>query len=200
MTRNMTRSLKFSDYFLDAPTTLDQMVQKLANLNYRFPASSVVNLFYLKLLQEYNTKQFDKVKSKILLTLPNRALVLQCSVELPRLQHEMVKNNIVTTPQINTNQETDKKDEISLLIDKFTINPPKMIFDPARHDPNVNYAINSKKEDFELISETLAMVYAQQGYVGKAEKMYKKLALLFPEKNSYFADQIKMLKSKDINP
>lgn len=200
----MTRLLKFSDYFSDSPTTLDQMVQKLANLNYRFPASSVVNLFYLKLLQEYNTKQFDQLKSKTLLTLPNRALVVHCSVELPRLQHEMLKNSIVTAPQPQTDPkattEIDPKDEIGSLIDRFTVNPPKMIFDPNRHDPNVNYATNSKKEDFELISETLAMVYAEQGYVGKAEKMFKKLALFFPEKSSYFADQIKMLKSKDINP
>lgn len=194
------KQLNLSDYFSDFPVELDQIAQKLANFNFRFPASSVVNLFYLKLLQEYNAKEFDKVKSKMLLTLPNRALVSQCSVELPRLQHEMLKNTPILNPLIDPNQPEVQKDEIALLIDKFTINPPKMIFDPSRHDPTVNYEKNIKVEDFELVSETLAMVYAEQGYVGKAEKMFKKLGLLFPEKNSYFADQIKMLKSKDINP
>jgi hypothetical protein len=196
----MIRPLNFSDYFSDSAIPVDQIVQKLSDLNYRFPASSVVNLFYLKLLQEYDSKLYDHIKSKILLTLPNRALVLQCSVVLPRLQHEMLKNNSNSQPQINTDFEEIPNDDISLLIDKFTINPPKMIFDPARHDPNINYALTPNKDDFELISETLAMVYANQGYVGKAEKMFKKLGLLFPEKSSYFADQIKMLKSKDINP
>ncbi|PKP20949.1 MAG: hypothetical protein CVU04_02825 [Bacteroidetes bacterium HGW-Bacteroidetes-20] len=196
----MIRPLKFSDYFSDQACTVDQIVHKLSDLYFRFPASSVVNLFYLKLLQDHDPKLFEQVKSKILLTLPNRALVLNCSVVLPKLQHEMLKNSVQTNTQIPEVSDPIQADEISQLIDKFTINPPKMIFDPARHDPNANYAVNSNKEDFELISETLAMVYADQGYVGKAEKMFKKLGLLFPEKSSYFADQIKMLKSKDINP
>lgn len=194
------KQLNISDYFSDFPVELDQIAQKLANLNFRFPASSVVNLFYLKVLQDYDPKEFDKVKSKMLLTLPNRTLVSQCAVELPRLQHEMLKNNPTFIPLSDPNQTELQKDEIALLIDKFTVNPPKMIFDPSRHDPSANYEKNTKIEDFELVSETLAMVYAEQGYVGKAEKMFKKLGLLFPEKNSYFADQIKTLKSKDINP
>jgi hypothetical protein len=192
--------LNLSDYFSDFPVELDQIAQKLENFNFRFPASSVVNLFYLKLLQDHNPKEFDKVKSKMLLTLPNRALVSHCAIELPRLQHEMLKNTPLSISQNEPNKTEVIKDEISMLIDKFSTNPPKMIFDPTRHDPSANYEKNTKIEDFELVSETLAMVYAEQGYIGKAEKMYKKLGLLFPEKNSYFANQIKMLKSKDINP
>jgi hypothetical protein len=74
-----------------------------------------------------------------------------------------------------------------------------MGFNPDVHDANVNFGKASLLEDSELISETLANIYAEQGYTGKAEKMFKKLALLFPEKSVYFADQIKKLKNIENN-
>lgn len=195
----MMKQLEFLDYFSDYPHDMEGMMKKLADLFHRFPASSVVNLFYLKMLQEYDNKEFEKIKSKILLTMPNRSLILNSSVLLPRLQSE--SKRIKQPIQQNESPEVidNHPDEISQLIDKFTQNPPKMIFDPSRHDPNVNYEKETNLDDFELVSETLANVYAAQGYTQKAEKIYKKLALLFPEKNSYFADQIKKIKIKDFN-
>lgn len=50
-----------------------------------------------------------------------------------------------------------------------------------------------KEEDFE--TETLAKLMARQGKVKKAEDIYKKLSLKFPEKSAYFATQIEKLKS-----
>lgn len=50
-----------------------------------------------------------------------------------------------------------------------------------------------KEEDFE--TETLAKLMAKQGKVKKAEDIYKKLSLKFPEKSAYFATQIEKLKS-----
>lgn len=50
-----------------------------------------------------------------------------------------------------------------------------------------------KEEDFE--TETLAKLMAKQGKVKKAENIYKKLSLKFPEKSAYFATQIEKLKS-----
>jgi hypothetical protein len=190
------KNLVFTDYFSEYPKEIAQIVDQLSNLYSRFPASSVVNLFYLKLLQEFDSKEFEKKKAKILLSMPNRSLILKSKIQLPKLQSEMKKEMI--SPNSEPIISTDHKDEISMLIDKFTVNPPKMIFDPTRHNPNVNYEKEVSVGDFELVSETLAMIYAEQGYVGKAEKMLRKLGLLFPEKNSYFADQIKKIKNKDL--
>jgi len=191
------KSLIFTDYFADYSHEIGAIVEQLSDLYARFPASSVVNLFYLKLLQDHNSKEFDKIKGKVLLSMPNRSLILKSKIELPKLQLEMKKEAISI---ISSDSPTPViQDEISSLIDRFTKNPPKMIFDPARHNPNINYENEVNIDDFELVSETLAMVYAEQGYVGKAEKMLKKLGLLFPEKNSYFADQIKKIKNKESN-
>ncbi|MDX9892576.1 MAG: hypothetical protein RBS29_08790 [Bacteroidales bacterium] len=209
------KQLVFIDYFPDFPHEMDAMREKLSDLYMRFPASSVVNLFYLKLLQEYDHREFEKMKSKILLSMPNRSLILHSNVILPQLHSESnvikpqiepnlkPKNNQVAEPINLPDQpavhDVENQDQLSMLIDKFTVNPPKMIFDPSRHNPNINYEKETKPEEFELVSETLAMIYADQGYTQKAEKIFKKLALLFPEKNCYFADQIKKIKNKESN-
>lgn len=46
-------------------------------------------------------------------------------------------------------------------------------------------------------TETLAAIYAQQGYYEQAIKVYSKLILLYPEKSAYFAALVNEVKSKN---
>jgi hypothetical protein len=55
-------------------------------------------------------------------------------------------------------------------------------------------AERSVSENQDVISETLAKLYAKQGYRDKSAQMYARLALLFPEKSAYFAAEIDKLK------
>ncbi|MBL7807538.1 MAG: hypothetical protein JNN28_06985 [Saprospiraceae bacterium] len=55
-------------------------------------------------------------------------------------------------------------------------------------------AEKSVTENQDVVSETLAKLYAKQGYRDKAVQMYARLALLFPEKSPYFAAEIDKLK------
>ncbi|HMT29303.1 MAG TPA: hypothetical protein PKD91_08500 [Bacteroidia bacterium] len=83
------------------------------------------------------------------------------------------------------------------LIEKFIKTEPRII--PARsefYSPG-NMARKSAKEHEDLISETLARIYAQQGNLRKAIETYHKLALKIPEKSSYFAALIKELEEKE---
>lgn len=59
-------------------------------------------------------------------------------------------------------------------------------------------AVNSITAKEELISESMAAVYALQGKKEKAMEMYKKLSLQNPEKSAYFAKKIETLQ-KDLD-
>ncbi|MEG1119595.1 MAG: tetratricopeptide repeat protein [Bacteroidales bacterium] len=55
-------------------------------------------------------------------------------------------------------------------------------------------------EDFdspEFFTETLAKIYAEQGYYEQAIEVYAKLILLYPEKSTYFATLVDEIKSKN---
>ena len=71
-------------------------------------------------------------------------------------------------------------------------------------DDNVfsRYALKSRQEKhqgaviestFDIVTETLAQIYAEQGYYEQAKDIYSKLILAYPEKNAYFAALIQKL-------
>lgn len=60
---------------------------------------------------------------------------------------------------------------------------------------DVNNDIEDESDIF--YTETLASIYAEQGYYEEAMKVYAKLILLYPEKSAYFATLVNKIKSKN---
>ncbi len=93
-------------------------------------------------------------------------------------------------------QETDNLKQIqSDLIDKFILTNPRI--EPVKEKSETTLADISKpfiEEKGEFVTETLARIYANQGYYSRAIDIYEKLCLKFPEKSSYFASQIEKVK------
>ena len=50
-----------------------------------------------------------------------------------------------------------------------------------------------QEPEFDLFTETLAQIYAEQGYYDRAKEIYSKLILAYPEKNAYFAALIQKI-------
>lgn len=86
-----------------------------------------------------------------------------------------------------------KGDEI---IERFIKEEPQIKPPSVEKLDNENKAKRSSEDDSELVSETLANIYADQMLYHKAIGIYRKLMLKFPEKSRYFADRIQSLEKK----
>lgn len=112
--------------------------------------------------------------------------------------------------QLTENEEPEKEEPIhnadagnvclDELIDKFNSNHPKIScsFEDSEEDQVYeDLCKSSVSEKMNIVSETLAAVYQEQGNYDKAIKIYKALMIKYPEKSSIFANLITELKNKN---
>ena len=107
-----------------------------------------------------------------------------------RGEHEIKESKPLSAPPLQ-----DKLD----IIDKFINENPKI--KPVKGDqPKPKLVNNDEDVSNRLMTETLARIYLEQKNYDKAIQSYKILSLKYPEKSSFFADQIKLVKElKDNN-
>jgi len=92
--------------------------------------------------------------------------------------------------------EEEKKLTKSEIIDKFIAENPSISRPKQEFYNPISAVQDSVIDQGNFVSETLASIYAKQGYIEKAISIYEKLILKFPEKSIYFAGQINELKNK----
>ncbi len=147
--------------------TLDSIVIPEIDLN-----KSQEELSREMALLEEKRKSLDELKD----------LIEQRIIELEREKEE-----------VNKEEKTLSKTEI---IDKFIAENPQ-ISRPKQEFYNPMVVAQTSVVDKEnIISETLATIYLNQGYVEKAISVYQKLSLKNPEKSVYFAELIEKAKNK----
>ena len=95
----------------------------------------------------------------------------------------------------NENSPLESKIEI---IDSFLEKNPKIpsVKEKGDNDDFLNLASDNKFNKSELMTETLAKIYFNQKKIKKAIYAYRILSLKYPEKSSFFANQIKKLQKK----
>ena len=92
--------------------------------------------------------------------------------------------------------DSNKSKSSNELIDQFIEEAPSITRNKIDFFDPVAKAKESITDKENIVSETLAKIYYDQGHKEKAIKIYQKLSLKFPEKSSYFAAQIKKIKKE----
>ena len=114
---------------------------------------------------------------------------------------EIIKSYISVPEQQEVSLETPKRRVYAGAGDYFSQEDYDKV---KRSDDNVfsQYARRAKDSTrtevqadpvFDIFTETLAQIYAEQGYYEQAKDIYSKLILAYPEKNAYFAALIQKL-------
>ena len=101
----------------------------------------------------------------------------------------------------NTNKEDAPQLKGHDLIDNFLQQEQGriMLSELPQNDSDDNQQDDSDDNDEEYFTETLARIYIRQGRYQKALDIISRLSSKYPQKNAYFADQIRFLEKLIIN-
>ena len=101
----------------------------------------------------------------------------------------------ITEDRIESGEEVREKAETQKLIDGFINERPSIVSGETGMTDNRDMAEGSSQSSDAFMTETLAKIYVKQGLYKKAIYVYEKLSLKYPEKNTYFAQQIYRIRS-----
>jgi hypothetical protein len=105
---------------------------------------------------------------------------------VPDVKHIKVDEPLV--PEEEAIETSSTEDE---LIDKFIATEPKIVPSKTEFYSPISQAKKSLIEHDDVVSETLAKIYRDQGNLARARWCYERLMLLHPEKSSFFAALLK---------
>jgi len=188
----------------------------------RYPAFEAGWFLYLKNLKNLNDSLFEQELMLGALRIQDRRkLYLFLNQKVEEVKHEEIVNAETSTnedmdlfslifpteyqleapavPEASPGEVARSIQENSgkkfSLIEKFLEAQPKM--PPIKEGDGLagENASQQEEEHEELVTETLASIYAQQGYYKKAIQIFEKLSLKYPEKSTYFAGHIEKIKN-----
>lgn len=185
-------------------------IQQLADM---YPYCATFTILYAKNLWNVNDLRFKAFVQKAALSTYHRD-VLQQLMAIPAVAVNDYSHSFISTSTVQQfndstiqrfNEEpapyqlTELPEEEPIkplkqqdLIDKFIASNPKIhLSDKFEYEEPQNLTQNEVSES--VFTESLAKIYIKQGQYEKALHIFEKLNLKYPEKNTYFADQIRFL-------
>ena len=174
-----------------------------------FPFFQSSRAIYLKVLK--NTENF-KYNQELKLTAAyttDRSILFDFITSNEFQQEKIVfnKNELKNAKLSNTKKEKTKdeivefqKNDMHTFSEWLTLSKLKPIdrnSNKKKEDENYDLEVVYEDNHNDLMTEALAKLYLSQKNYKKAIQSYKILSLKFPEKSSYFADQIKKIKKSN---
>ena len=182
----------------------------ISNILENFPYFQTAHILYSKALQNTKSIRFKSQLKKAAIYSGDRNLLFDIisqqedlNISKATIKDKLKKEekkaelhsfldwiSIVQTKKIVRSKKQNSDEIINIFLEK----KPKIKNNKQRF---FNASENAKKsivENNDIITETLAKVYAKQEHFEKAILAYQKLSLKYPQKSSYFADQIKVIK------
>ena len=182
----------------------------ISNILENFPYFQTAHILYSKALQNTKSIRFKSQLKKAAIYSGDRNLLFDIisqqedlNISKATIKDKLIKEekkaelhsfldwiSIVQTKKIVRSKKQNSDEIINIFLEK----KPKIKNNKQRF---FNASQNAKKsivENNDIITETLAKVYTKQEHFEKAILAYQKLSLKYPQKSSYFADQIKVIK------
>ena len=182
----------------------------ISNILENFPYFQTAHILYSKALQNTKSIRFKSQLKKAAIYSGDRNLLFDIisqqedlNISKATIKDKLIKKekkvelhsfldwiSIVQTKKIVRSKKQNSDEIINIFLEK----KPKIKNNKQRF---FNASENAKKsivENNDIITETLAKVYTKQEHFEKAILAYQKLSLKYPQKSSYFADQIKVIK------
>ena len=199
--------IEYEKFIDDFDPNSEENIQKLENLIKNYPYFLQPKLYYLKILKDKKSKKYDSELKKTAISIYDRSWLFDW-INLPwetkkdnnkTIEKDVsIKMNFIdwinyiekNKVDSNLSESLDKKFD---LIETFLNNPSKI----EKEDLNKNQkdiSIETLASENELMTETLAKIYLKQQKYKKAMDAFRILSLKYPEKNAFFADQIKKIK------
>lgn len=152
------------------------------NLNVLFPDKQYLKTLLISKEEKISSKNDNKSQE---------------SLQILQERMKELTNNQQLVKEEKNQDLSEENVSLDDLIEKFNSNHPKITcsFDESGEEEIYeDLCKNSVSEKMNIISETLANIYKEQGSYDKSIKIYKALMIKYPEKSSTFANLIEELK------